>query len=50
MIYYLYVPLALTSSVFFLDEELTSEKLIGSAMVIGASVALSLYRFKRGQF
>lgn len=50
MIYYLYVPLALTSSVVFLDEELTTQKLIGSAMVISASVALSLYRFKRGQF
>lgn len=48
MIYYLYVPMALTSSVIFLDEELTSAKLSGAALVIGASVALSLYRFKRG--
>ena len=47
MIYYLYLPLALVGSVVFLDEGLSPRKLLGCALVVGASLALSLYRFRR---
>jgi drug/metabolite transporter (DMT)-like permease len=47
MIYYLYLPLALTGSVIFLDEELTPRKIAGVALVVGTSLALSLYRYRR---
>jgi drug/metabolite transporter (DMT)-like permease len=49
MIYYLYLPGALVGSVIFLDEEVTTAKLIGCTMVFGASAALSLYRYRRSQ-
>lgn len=45
LIYYLYLPLAMFSSVIFLDEELTTDKLVGCCLVIAASVGLSLYRY-----
>ena len=47
MIYYLYLPLALVSSVLLLDEELTLRKLGGVALVVGVSIALSTYRYRR---
>ena len=47
MIYYLYLPLALTGSVIFLEEDLTPRKIAGVALVVGTSLALSLYRYKR---
>ncbi len=47
MIYYLYLPGALAGSVIFLQEEVTTEKLLGCALVLGASTALSLYRYRR---
>jgi drug/metabolite transporter (DMT)-like permease len=49
MIYYLYLPGALIGSVIFLDEEVTTAKLIGCAMVFGSSAALSLYRYRRSR-
>lgn len=49
IIYYLYLPLALTGSVLFLDEVLTPRKLLGASLVVGSSLALSLYRFRRAQ-
>ena len=47
VIYYLYLPMALLGSVIFLAEELTLRKLLGCSLVIGASVALSIYRYRR---
>jgi drug/metabolite transporter (DMT)-like permease len=47
MIYYLYLPLALVSSVLLLDEELTFRKVAGVALVVGVSIALSTYRYRR---
>lgn len=49
MIYYLYLPLSMLQSVLFLDEALTPQKLVGAALVVGSSLALSLYRFRRAQ-
>ena len=49
MIYYLYLPLALTSSVLILDEALTARKIIGVALVVGVSIALSVYRYRRSR-
>jgi drug/metabolite transporter (DMT)-like permease len=49
MIYYLYLPGALIGSVIFLDEEVTPSKLLGCAMVLGSSAALSLYRYQRSR-
>jgi drug/metabolite transporter (DMT)-like permease len=47
MIYYLYLPLAFTGSVLFLDEPATPKKVLGCTLVIGASLLLSLYRLAR---
>lgn len=47
MIYFLYLPGAFVGSVVFLDEPITSRKLFGCAVVLGASAALSLYRYRR---
>lgn len=44
LIYYLYVPFAMLQSVFFLDEALSAEKLIGAAMIVFSSIGISLYR------
>ena len=44
---YLYLPLALVSSVLLLDEELTFRKVAGVALVVGVSIALSTYRYRR---
>ena len=49
IIYYFYLPLAMAGSVLFLDEALTPQKLLGAALVVGSSLALSLYRFRRAQ-
>lgn len=49
MIYYLYLPGAVIGSVLFLDETLTPNKLLGCALVLGASAALSLYRYHRSR-
>ena len=49
MIYYLYLPGALVGSVIFLGEELTAKKLLGCALVLGASTALSIYRYRRSR-
>lgn len=47
MIYYLYLPLSMLESVLFIDESLTPQKLLGAALVVGSSLALSVYRFRR---
>ncbi|GAB3275471.1 DMT family transporter [Parahaliea aestuarii] len=47
VIYYLYLPLAMLGSVLFLGEALTPQKLLGAALVVGSSLFLSLYRFRR---
>ncbi|MBA6413340.1 DMT family transporter [Parahaliea sp. F7430] len=47
MIYYLYLPLAMIGSLVFLGEEITLQKLFGAALVVGSSIALSIYRFHR---
>jgi drug/metabolite transporter (DMT)-like permease len=49
MIYFLYLPGALLGSMIFLDEPLTTRKLVGCTMVMVASVALSLYRYRRSR-
>ncbi len=49
MIYFLYLPGALLGSMIFLDEPLTPRKLVGCTMVLVASVALSLYRYRRSR-
>ncbi len=47
MIYYLYLPGAVIGSALFLGEPMTSEKLLGCALVLGSSAALSIYRYRR---
>ena len=47
MIYYLYLPGAVVGSALFLGEPMTSEKLLGCALVLGSSAALSIYRYRR---
>lgn len=49
MIYYLYLPGALTSSAIFLDEPFTAKKVLGCSMVLGASAGLTLYRIRRAR-
>ena len=49
LIYFLYLPGAMVGSMIFLGEPLTPRKLIGCVMVLGASTALSLYRYRRRQ-
>jgi drug/metabolite transporter (DMT)-like permease len=49
MIYYLYLPGALAGSVIFLGEAVTARKLFGCILVLGASTALSLYRYRRSR-
>lgn len=44
LIYYLYMPMAMLGSAIFLDEEMTSRKLIGAALILCASTAIALYR------
>lgn len=47
MIYYLYLPMTIFSSAFFLQEALTPAKVAGAALVVGASVFLSWYRYRQ---
>jgi drug/metabolite transporter (DMT)-like permease len=49
MIYFLYLPGALLGSIIFLGEPLTARKLVGCTMVLVASIALSLYRYRRSR-
>ncbi len=46
VIYYLYVPIAMLLSFFFLNEELSYNKLIGAALVIMANIAGVYYRYR----
>lgn len=47
LVYYLYVPLAMLSSAWFLDETMSTGKLVGAALILGSSVGVTLYRFRR---
>jgi drug/metabolite transporter (DMT)-like permease len=49
MIYYLYLPMTLLTSVLILDEELTVRKLTGVSLVISISLALSYNRYRRSR-
>lgn len=49
MIYFLYLPGAIVGSMIFLGEPLTPRKLLGCTMVLVASVALSLYRYRHSR-
>ncbi len=44
VIYYLYVPIAMASSALLLGEELSTRKLIGAALILGASTGVTIYR------
>lgn len=46
MIYYLYIPSAMVSSAFFLDEALTPEKLLGAGLIILSSTFVTYYRWQ----
>ncbi|MFK7734119.1 MAG: DMT family transporter [Pseudomonadales bacterium] len=46
LVYYLYVPLAMLSSAWFLDETMTTGKMLGAALILGSSVVVTLYRFR----
>ncbi len=47
LIYYLYVPSAMLSSLFFLDEPITAAKLLGASMILGASISVTFIRLKK---
>lgn len=47
LVYYLYVPIAMLSSAWFLEETMTAGKLIGAALILGSSIGVTLYRFRR---
>lgn len=49
MIYYLYVPLAMLQSIWFLDEPLTPEKIAGATLIVSSSIGISLYRAFRAK-
>ncbi len=46
LIYYLSLPMALVSSVIFLDEAMTPNKLLGCTLVVGSSMALCVHRYR----
>lgn len=47
MMYYLYVPIALVSSVLLLDETLTVNKIVGAVLILTASLGVTLLRYRR---
>lgn len=47
MVYYLYLPLAMITSAYFLSEDISVRKLLGAALVIASSLTLSVYRYRR---
>lgn len=47
VIYYLYVPLAMLSSAYFLNETMSGRKLLGAALILGASCGATVYRLAR---
>ena len=47
MIYYLYLPLTVVSSIYFLEESLTIKKLIGIGVVLTVSTAITLNRYRQ---
>lgn len=49
LIYYLYIPSAMVSSWWFLDERITVAKVVGATMILGASTAVTVYRFSRSR-
>jgi len=46
MIYFLYLPGAFVGAVLFLDEPVTTAKLVGCSIVLSSSAALALYRYR----
>ena len=44
MMYYLYVPLAMLQSVCFLDESISTEKILGASMIVSSNIGISIYR------
>ncbi|WP_299975750.1 DMT family transporter [uncultured Pseudoteredinibacter sp.] len=47
MIYYLYVPLAMLSSYYFLKEEIGLKMMLGAALIILANMSLALLQWRR---
>lgn len=47
LIYYLYIPLAMLQAAWFLDEEMTGRKLVAMAMILGAGVTVTAFRWYR---
>lgn len=47
LIYYLYIPLAMLQAVWFLGEEMTASKLVAMAMILGAGVTVTAFRWYR---
>lgn len=48
-VYYLYVPLAMLSSAFFLDEELTGRKVLGAILIVSTSTGITVYRLLKSR-
>ncbi len=48
-IHYLYIPLAMLSSAYFLGEELTTEKVLGAILIVGASTGITAYRLLKSR-
>lgn len=46
LIYYLYVPISMSLSVLLIDETLTTEKIAGAVMIVGASTGITVYRWR----
>lgn len=49
LIYYLYVPLAMLSSAFFLDEPIGPSKVTGAVLIIVSSMAATAWRWRLSQ-
>ncbi|MBB6523073.1 DMT family transporter [Pseudoteredinibacter isoporae] len=47
MIYYLYVPLAMISSYFVLNEDISLEMVLGASLIISANLTLALLQWRR---
>lgn len=49
LVYYLYVPLAMISSFFLLDEEITLHMLMGASLIVFANVSIALLAWWRSR-
>ena len=50
LVYYLYVPMAMVSSAWFLDEEMTGRKVIGAILILGSSAWITFYRWRKSAY